>query len=83
MLVILIKKIYLKKIFFLALKNIAFFNPASMTFSPTNCDSPAEEILNLVLDTSNNNIFYVLLNNLEILVYETKSSQSLCKGFFF
>eukprot|EP00828_Plagiopyla_frontata_P021994 TRINITY_DN2859_c0_g1_i1.p1 TRINITY_DN2859_c0_g1~~TRINITY_DN2859_c0_g1_i1.p1 ORF type:complete len:428 (+),score=77.89 TRINITY_DN2859_c0_g1_i1:120-1403(+) len=60
-------------------RKISFFNPVNFALNSPLCENPTDDIIDAAIDVSNSNIFYVLLKNLEILMYEAKPSQSQCR----
>ena len=49
---------------------ISFFKPASMMFDRTICDKPTSKIVDVVQELASSRLFYALLSNGEILVYD-------------
>eukprot|EP01016_Furgasonia_blochmanni_P017900 TRINITY_DN2053_c0_g1_i2.p1 TRINITY_DN2053_c0_g1~~TRINITY_DN2053_c0_g1_i2.p1 ORF type:complete len:647 (-),score=137.67 TRINITY_DN2053_c0_g1_i2:275-2215(-) len=54
-------------------KLLGFFNPVLVSTTAPNCESSGDEIIHVAQDAINSNLIYVLMKNLEILVYEIRS----------
>jgi hypothetical protein len=60
-------------------KTVAFMNPNLMQLASPQCDSPGDEIIDVVADFHTNTNFYVLTNTGIILIYEIKAAVPGCK----
>jgi len=57
---------------------VGFFRPSNLKKVNYRCDGFSESVVDAVAELASNHIFYVLLSNGEILVYDHKSQQKTC-----
>lgn len=59
---------------------VGFMKPGNLQKTKMVCQKPSAEIVDVVVELASNHVFYVLLVNGEILVYDMSSSKKSCTG---